>query len=142
MAAIVIAAGVNIVLTRQFEAGEGELLIVSGKKQHIFSAKELSDLSWQMINVLEKRKNGAQNELRLKAIPLYEVLAEKRIFLTKETVRVTASDNFAVDFSAQEVLNGGVWLCSGEDGIRIAVPDDEFSTRWVRQVRRIELMEP
>ncbi len=99
-----------------------------------------------------KRKVGSASEKQYKGIPLHKILEIIDIQPKGEyTISVIAKDNYSINITKEELLKeDNIYLVYEEDGkeldkeskpYMLVIKDDEFSTRWNKQVVKIQINE-
>ncbi len=128
-------------------------LYINEEEQTAFTYSAIEHLEMVEEKVITQYKNDLPStERNLTVILLKDVLSQGGIDLTAITsVSVTALDGFSTTYTVNEVLSDdSVYLLLKEDGealsseygsFSMVVPHDENSTRWVRQVYKINVQE-
>lgn len=113
---------------------------MSGESKRGLSREALEALPFAEREVTRTRRNGEKTQLTLRCVPLSTVLEGEHY----TEVTAVAQDQFSALFTAEELAEpDNVLLYLDESGstpvFSLAVCGDDFATRWVTDVRVLEL---
>lgn len=128
----------------------GSLEVCHGNQTVILDAKTLRQLSTEDFEADFQRKVGPAEHRYYTGIPLSSLLAASGIPTDgADSISVVSLDQYRVELPVEEALRpGNLYLASLQDGAALPAEDgtyllfireDALSTRWVRQVVRLEV---
>ena len=99
-----------------------------------------------------KRKNGDVFDKTYSGIEMAVILKDIGVNLSQNTdIHIVCADNYEIRLSADEILEkGNIYLITKENGNKLAEADgpfmlvinnDEFSTRWAKNVVQVKVNE-
>ena len=99
-----------------------------------------------------KRKNGDVFDKTYSGIEMAVILKDIGVNLSQNTdIRIVCADNYEIRLSADEIMEkGNIYLITKENGNKLAETDgpfmlvinnDEFSTRWAKNVVKVKVNE-
>ena len=99
-----------------------------------------------------KRKNGDVFDKTYSGIEMAVILKDIGVTLSQNTdIHIVCADNYEIRLSADEILEkGNIYLITKENGNKLAEADgpfmlvinnDEFSTRWAKNVVQVKVNE-
>lgn len=99
-----------------------------------------------------KRKNGDVFDKTYSGIEMAVILKDIGVNLSQNTdIRIVCADNYEIRLSADEIMEkGNIYLITKENGNKLAEADgpfmlvinnDEFSTRWAKNVVQVKVNE-
>ena len=99
-----------------------------------------------------KRKNGDVFDKNYSGIEMAVILKDIGVTLSQNTdIHIVCADNYEIRLSADEILEkGNIYLITKENGNKLAEADgpfmlvinnDEFSTRWAKNVVQVKVNE-
>ena len=99
-----------------------------------------------------KRKNGDVFDKNYSGIEMAVILKDIGVTLSQNTdIHIVCADNYEIRLSADEILEkGNIYLITKENGNKLAETDgpfmrvinnDEFSTRWAKNVVQVKVNE-
>jgi len=155
---LLLAAGLIAVLVfvnRRLSAGDDakaaalQLTAEIGGSEKTYDYRE-DHPSFQAFDTEMRRKNGDVFPKNYSGIELSVILKELGTEVTDSTeVTAVCADNYEITLSGEEILHdGNIWLVTQEDGQKLdeesgpfmlVVNEDEFSTRWAKNVVRIKV---
>ena len=97
-----------------------------------------------------KRKNGDVFDKNYSGIPMIAILDDMGVTVNdKLTVSAVCADQYEIQLTADEIMaENNIWLITQESGEKLADTDgpfmlvinnDEFSTRWAKNVVRVKI---
>lgn len=126
------------------------LEVCRGSQTVILDAETLRRLSTEAFEATFQRKVGPAEERSYSGIPLSGLLAAAGISADGAgSIAIVSLDQYRVELPVEEALRpGNLYLASTQDGAALSKEDgpyllvireDALSTRWVRQVVRLEV---
>ena len=131
---------------------------MAGKMQLSFTVKGTEKVYYYDENHAEfksfdtqmKRKNGDVFDKNYSGIPMIAILDDMSVAVNdKLTVSAVCADQYEIQLTADEIMaENNVWLITQESGEKLADTDgpfmlvinnDEFSTRWAKNVVRVKI---
>ena len=99
-----------------------------------------------------KRKNGDVFDKTYSGIEMAVILKDIGVTLSQNTdIHIVCADNYEIRLSADEILEkGNIYLITKENGNKLAatagpfmlvINNDEFSTRWAKNVVQVKVNE-
>ena len=99
-----------------------------------------------------KRKNGDVFDKTYSGIEMAVILKDIGVTLSQNTdIHIVCADNYEIQLSADEIMEkGNIYLITKENGNKLAETDgpfmlvinnDEFSTRWAKNVVQVKVNE-
>ena len=151
---VIVIGALNIIQSQEKkELAESESVLVYLNDEEIGKLQK-SEIKKESIefNAIFKRKVGAATEKQYKGMPLHNILELIDISPNGDyTVSIVAKDNYSIDLTKDEFLKeDNIYLVYEEDGeeldkesqpYMLVIKDDEFSTRWNKQVVKIQINE-
>ena len=97
-----------------------------------------------------KRKNGDVFDKNYSGIPMIAILDDMGVAVNdKLTVSAVCADQYEIQLTADEIMaENNIWLITQENGEKLSDTDgpfmlvinnDEFSTRWAKNVVRVKI---
>lgn len=151
---IVILIWVNRVETRSDESlhEAGAVEVCHGSQTIVLDAKTLKQLSTEAFEAAYQRKVGPAEDRSYTGISLSGLLAASGV--SEEgaaSIAIVSLDQYRIELPAEEALRqGNLYLASRRDGAALSaeegpyllvIREDALSTRWVRQVVRLEVVD-
>ncbi len=140
-------------MNKQLSMNENGITIeLNSESVKMFSQKEIYDLDSQEIEVTQNTNFGPPTSRNLTGVSIKEILLLSNINLEKiEEVTITALDGFSATYTIEEILQDDkIYVVYKEDGkklednegnYKIVCRDDKDSTRWLKQVYKINGIE-
>lgn len=128
-----------------------QLQIVVNDEIKIYAYDETSP-AFKTFDTQMKRRNGEVTDKNYGGIQLKEVMSEMGIEIGEDdNVSAVCSDNYEVRFTYNEVMaEDNIYIVTMENGSAMAkengtfmlvVNDDEFSTRWAKNIVQVKISE-
>ena len=151
---VIVIGALNIIQSQEKkELAESESVLVYLNDEEIGKLQK-SEIKKESIefNATFKRKVGAATEKQYKGMPLHNILELIDISPNGDyTISIVAKDNYSIDLTKDEFLKeDNVYLVYEEEAkeldkeskpYMLVIKDDEFSTRWNKQVVKIQINE-
>ncbi len=127
-------------------------LYVNDEEAIVYTSQQILEINQVQDITLTQNKNGKPSvDRNVTVIELKELLDDAKIDLNEvKSVEVLALDGFSASYEISEVLKDDfIYIMLLEDNMPLpiedgnfsmAVPSDEDSTRWMRQVYKIEVI--
>lgn len=143
---LAVLIGINLNQSKEAEtkALAGTLTIETEGKTLEFAYDEGSS-AFDAFDTQMKRKNGDVFDKNYSGMELQALLKEAGLAVTQDTsVTAVCKDNYMIELTGSEVLEqGNVYLVTREQGeplseengpFMLVINNDEFSTRWAKQI--------
>lgn len=148
-------AVVLIILNRHSTQAQIDM---AGKMQLSFTVKgtekvycyDENHAEFKSFDTQMKRKNGDVYDKNYSGIPMMAILDDMGVAVNdKLTVSAVCADQYEIHLTADEIMaENNIWLITQENGEKLADTDgpfmlvinnDEFSTRWAKNVVRVKI---
>ncbi|MBQ7902949.1 MAG: molybdopterin-dependent oxidoreductase [Oscillospiraceae bacterium] len=141
----------NSVKKQEEMADAKQLQIIVNNEEKVYYYSEESD-KYTTFDTQMRRRNGDVFEKNYSGIQLKDILADMDISVTETTtVSGVCADQYEVQFTYDEIMaEGNVYIITQESGRPLAedsgsfmlvVNNDEFSTRWAKNVVQVKISE-
>lgn len=125
-------------------------IIVKGEERVYYYSEESAD--YTTFDTQMRRRNGDVFDKNYSGIQLKNILADMDISVTDTTtVSGVCADQYEVQFTYDEIMaDGNVYLVTQENGrpltedsgsFMLVVNNDEFSTRWAKNIVQVKISE-
>ncbi len=150
--AIIIAVLVVFNMNSLSDNKEKLSLYVDGQEMAVYEKKDLLEIDGIEDVLLTQNKNGKPSvDRNLTVLDLKDFLEFTGIDIENiSSIKVTALDGFSASYTKDEVLtDNSIYIMLYENGedlpiedgnFSMAVPSDSDSTRWIRQIYKIEVI--
>lgn len=148
-----IIVGINFYITKEKEEifQKNSFVVEEVKNPNssiVFSPKEMEQMKWEDIDVNYQRKVGPAEVKQYKGISLANILKEAEVSEKDiDKVQILGRDQYQIELSAKEAFqNNHAYLVAyekeeplkkEEGSYMLILCQDQFSTRWVKQVVNI-----
>ena len=124
-------------------------IVNGGEKIHYYDETSADYINF---DTQMKRKNGDVFDKTYSGIEMAVILKDIGVNLSQNTdIHIVCADNYEIRLSADEILEkGNIYLITKENGNKLAEADgpfmlvinnDEFSTRWAKNVVQVKVNE-
>lgn len=149
--AVLVVINRNSVKKQEEMADKMQLsLVINGEEKTYYYDENSAD--YINFDTQMKRKNGDVFDKNYSGIEMAVILNDMDINLEKNTgVHIVCADNYEIRLSADEILEkNNIYLVTKENGNKLAETDgpfmlvinnDEFSTRWAKNVVQVKVNE-
>ena len=150
---VVVLIAVNRNMTKKDDerAQKQQLIVLRGAKETIYEYDETIP-EYQTFETQMKRKNGDKFDKEYSGIELRSLFAKMDLPVNNDTeVTVICSDQYEIVLTGEEILTeGNIYLVTRESGepldeesgpFMLVVNNDEFSTRWAKNVVKVKISE-
>ena len=141
----------SLVKKEDERAQKQQLTILLGTEEKVYDYDE-SVPEYQTFQTQMKRKNGDKFDKEYSGIELRLLLADMDIPVNNDTeVTAVCSDQSEITLTGEEILTvGNIYLVTRDSGepldeesgpFMLVVNNDEFSTRWAKNVVKVKISE-
>ena len=141
----------NSVKKQEEMADKMQLSFIVNSEEKIYYYDETS-ADYINFDTQMKRKNGDVFDKTYSGIEMAVILKDIGVNLSQNTdIHIVCADNYEIRLSADEILEkGNIYLITKENGNKLAEADgpfmlvinnDEFSTRWAKNVVQVKVNE-
>ena len=141
----------NSVKKQEEMADKMQLSFIVNSEEKIYYYDETS-ADYINFDTQMKRKNGDVFDKTYSGIEMAVILKDIGVTLSQNTdIHIVCADNYEIRLSADEILEkGNIYLITKENGNKLAEADgpfmlvinnDEFSTRWAKNVVQVKVNE-
>ncbi len=148
---VLIIVNRSLVKKEDERAQKQQLTVLRGTKETVYEYDETVP-GYQTFETQMKRKNGDKFDKEYSGIELRSLLADMNLPVNNDTeVTVVCSDQYEIVLTGEEILTeGNIYLVTRENGelldeesgpFMLVVNNDEFSTRWAKNVVKVRISE-
>ena len=130
-------------------ANKMQLSFIINSEETVYHYDENHD-KYTSFDTQMKRKNGDVFDKNYSGIPLTVILKEMNVEVTDSLdLSIVCADQYEISLTADEILaKNNIWLITKENGEKLAESDgpfmlvvnnDEFSTRWAKNVVQVKI---
>ena len=149
--AVLVVINRNSVKKQEEMADKMQLSFIVNGGEKIYYYDETS-ADYIYFDTQMKRKNGDVFDKTYSGIEMAVILKDIGVTLSQNTdIHIVCADNYEIRLSADEILEkGNIYLITKENGNKLAEADgpfmlvinnDEFSTRWAKNVVQVKVNE-
>ena len=149
--AVLMVINRNSVKKQEEMADKMQLSFIVNSEEKIYYYDEAS-ADYINFDTQMKRKNGDVFDKTYSGIEMAVILKDIGVTLSQNTdIHIVCADNYEIRLSADEILEkGNIYLITKENGNKLAEADgpfmlvinnDEFSTRWAKNVVQVKVNE-
>lgn len=149
--AVLVVINRNSVKEQEEMADKMQLSFIVNGGEKIYYYDETS-ADYIYFDTQMKRKNGDVFDKTYSGIEMAVILKDIGVTLSQNTdIHIVCADNYEIRLSADEILEkGNIYLITKENGNKLAEADgpfmlvinnDEFSTRWAKNVVQVKVNE-
>jgi len=148
---VLIIVNMNSVKEQERLANYKQLEIVAGGTSKIYNYDEQSSL-FVDFSAKMKRKNGEVTDKEYSGIQLKDIFKQMGISLSDTTkITVVCADRYEISLNSKEInSDGNIYIVTKESGkalseengaFMMVVIQDEFSTRWAKNIVQVKVSE-